>query len=165
MNRWSNCLEADHTSVMTPTGPYPGAPRGPGPPLPMLYAVEELRVGLRGVKTKMEFKMVNSIKKAFKCEICNSLYTTKANLERHSLSVHEGKKPFKCEICGKCFTQMITFKKHNASIHKGEKLFKCDICDKKFYQKVHMKEHVLSVHEGNKPFKCDLCDYKFSRNS
>ena len=38
-------------------------------------------------------------KKSFKCEICGSNFTRKANLEKHSSSVHEGKKPFKCDNC------------------------------------------------------------------
>jgi uncharacterized Zn-finger protein len=68
--------------------------------------------------------MENSIKKHFKCEICNSVLTTKGSLERHSLSVHEGKKPFRCHVCGKSFSEQKKFKEHYTIIHEGKKPFK-----------------------------------------
>ena len=49
--------------------------------------------------SQKQFKMENSVKKPFQCEIYDSHFTREANLERHSLSVHERKMPFTCEIC------------------------------------------------------------------
>ena len=65
--------------------------------------------------------MEKSIKKFFNCEICNSGFTTKSNLKKHSLSVHEEKKPFKCDICDYNFSQKSNMKSHIASVHEEKK--------------------------------------------
>ena len=41
--------------------------------------------------------------KPYKCDHCDSSFTTKQNLNIHTSAVHEGKKPFGCTICDKKF--------------------------------------------------------------
>ena len=79
--------------------------------------------------------METSIRKSFKCEICDSIFKVKAYLKRHSLSVHERKMPFKCDICDySCFGKS-DMNRHIESVHERKRSFKCDICDYESYQK------------------------------
>jgi hypothetical protein len=35
------------------------------------------------------------------CPLCLKLFSQRANLQKHILTVHEGRKDFECEFCGK----------------------------------------------------------------
>ena len=56
--------------------------------------------------------------------------------EEKMVSVHEGKNAFKCEICEKIFSQKGNMNKHIALIHEGKNAFKCEMCEKAFLQRV-----------------------------
>ena len=57
------------------------------------------------------------------------------NLKKHIRSVHEGLKPFKCDICISLFASKAKLKSHVASVHYKEKPFKCDFCEANFSNK------------------------------
>ena len=99
----------------------------------------------------------------FKCDVCDSIFKTKQNLERHVASVHEGRKPFKCDFCNANFAHKHQLKRHVASVHENKKPFKCDSCDASFARKDKLNGHIASVHEKTKPFKCDFCDTSFAQ--
>ena len=42
---------------------------------------------------------VHDVKKDFKCDICETTFNKKNNLNVHVATVHEGKKPFECDRC------------------------------------------------------------------
>ena len=64
--------------------------------------------------------MVNVLKKSFMCEICESHFKQRSNLNRHISSVHEGNKAFKCKICDYSCSEKSDLKIHVASAHEGK---------------------------------------------
>ena len=59
-------------------------------------------------------------------------------------------KPYKCNVCDTTFTSKNALKGHTHFVHEGLKPFKCDICDSKFPTKVVLKEHIETVHGRNR---------------
>ena len=68
------------------------------------------------------------------------------------MSIHERKKPFKCDISETKFTQKSNLNTHIATVHEEMKPFKCDTCEAKFTQKSKLNTHVATVHEEMKPY-------------
>ncbi|XP_029341231.1 zinc finger protein 525-like [Acyrthosiphon pisum] len=102
-----------------------------------------------------------------KCNICDKLYNSKANLTRH-VKIHtreESEEPEKksiCAYCNKSYTK--SYLKTHTKIHTGQNLHNCDICNKKYCLKSTLTYH-KRTHTGVKPYKCDICDSKFSQSS
>ncbi|KAJ4448812.1 hypothetical protein ANN_00203 [Periplaneta americana] len=107
-----------------------------------------------------EHRLVHSVQKPFKCEICQKSFTRLQQLRRHAVS-HKIDKPFKCDICEKNFGHQLELKKH-ALTHTEDKPFKCNLCDKSFTRIDNLRTHA-TTHTGLKPFKCDMCDMSFAR--
>ena len=51
----------------------------------------------------MSKKLIDTEEKSHKCNICDTLFKQKSNLNRHKM-MHTGEKSFKCNICEKLFT-------------------------------------------------------------
>ena len=58
-------------------------------------------------------------KKPYKCDLCNSEYKRKDDLEKHKMIIHEGKKPFQCHICSAKFVHKTTLKNHIQNFHES----------------------------------------------
>ena len=58
------------------------------------------------------------IVKSHKCDFCDHTYTSKANLTKHHLRIHEdnGEKP-KCTLCGKTFKSQPNLKIHISDVN------------------------------------------------
>ena len=52
-------------------------------------------------------------------------------MKKHAATVHEGKKAFKCDICKTDFTSKHDMKGHIKTFHEENKPFKCEILEKK----------------------------------
>ena len=91
-------------------------------------------------KSKNQFKMENSVKKPFQCEICDSHFTREANSERHSLSVHERKMPFTCEICDYSCSQKSHLKHQNLLAASEAGCWKLKGYYTGFSNYIHMKQ-------------------------
>lgn len=100
------------------------------------------------------------VKKTFVCPVCNKIFASKSNLERHGV-VHSDVKPFQCVECKKMFSRRVHLERHKF-LHMDQKPFNCEICKKGFTQKTHMLKHQY-VHTGVKPFPCNLCEKTFAR--
>lgn len=54
--------------------------------------------------------------KAFKCNVCNSSFTTNGSLNRHMV-IHLNTKPFRCSVCAECFRTVPLRRKHMKLYH------------------------------------------------
>ncbi|KAF9818381.1 hypothetical protein SFRURICE_017803 [Spodoptera frugiperda] len=102
----------------------------------------------------------NNIKdRPYKCDICETSFSEKCNLNNH-IRTHTGEKPYKCDICKRSYSVKCNLDRH-IRIHTGEKPHKCDICESRFIQKGNLDNHIRT-HTGEKPYKCDICESSFS---
>ena len=95
----------------------------------------------------------------FHCDKCDKIFYNKANLKRHSQSVHEGVR-FTCEQCPASFSFHDALRSHMKHIHGGLR-FACSECPKVFSYKNNLQNHVKAIHKGIQ-FECELCSKKFS---
>ena len=100
-------------------------------------------------------------KKHFQCNICESRFSQKSNLNTHVRSVHEKISSFKCIICETSFTAKASLNSHLRSVHDQQKPFKCNTCDSSFARKDNLKTHIQSVHEKN-TIRCNICGSNFT---
>lgn len=114
------------------------------------------------VVTKAATKVERSppVKKTFICPVCNKLFASKSNLERHGV-VHCDVKPFQCVECKRMFSRKVHLERHKF-LHMEHKPFNCEICKKGFTQKTHLAKHQY-IHTGVKPFPCTACEKTFAR--
>ena len=63
--------------------------------------------------------------KIFQCEICEELFNSKGDLNRHLLVVHTVDKPYVCTVCGKSFPYKSVLKIH-FRIHTGKQPNECE---------------------------------------
>ena len=65
------------------------------------------------LKAKKELKGI----KRFKCNKCEIEFLLKANLKKHTISVHERTKPFECNICNYKAARSDQLKRHIQFVH------------------------------------------------
>ncbi|XP_034480733.1 zinc finger protein 260-like [Drosophila innubila] len=96
------------------------------------------------------------------CHHCNSRFSWKSQLIRHSLA-HTDERPFECPHCPLRFKTNKVLKAH-IRIHTGECPYKCHLCSAKFKRIDERNKHVLS-HTGERPYKCSHCSKGFKSRS
>ena len=69
-------------------------------------------------------------------------------MEKHVSAIHEECRPFKCEICETKFTSIYKLKADLSSIHGGEKTFKCLRFDSEFAHKNHRQRYAVVSDKG-----------------
>jgi len=109
-----------------------------------------------------------ALKHEFVCALCDCKQTSKANMEKHALEVHQ-------------LSELVKFN----SIIKNPRPYLCDLCGKgfisafalRFHIKQHSKKPLLFETHGNgfpefhglrtaePPFVCDVCQRSFSQKS
>lgn len=100
-------------------------------------------------------RCIHEGKKNFSCEICNTKFATKYNLEQHLIrhiknpeskvtqvikDTSNQNRPFKCELCNSYFKTIASMRQHKA-IHTDIRPFKCQVCGKAFRRNDHLKGH------------------------
>ena len=98
-------------------------------------------------------------KRPYKCDLCDSAFNTKDELEKHQTKVHEGKKPFQCSICSTCFMTKSILINHIITIHEKLIKYKCNICDSDYKTKDELEKHCTIIHNGS--FQCYICNASF----
>lgn len=98
----------------------------------------------------------------YKCPQCNKGFKQPCHLNQH-LRTHTDERPFPCEVCHKSFKQACQLKQH-MRLHTGEKPYHCSQCSRAFKQASQLNQHVR-LHTGEKPYKCNHCDKTFTQAS
>ena len=99
------------------------------------------------------------VKKLYKCDTCNKIYTWKYELSRH-MNMHTKEKWYCCNVCNKQFYLKHSFTKH-MNIHTKEKVYTCDICNKTFTDSSSFRRH-HNIHTKKKVYTCTECDREFT---
>lgn len=97
-----------------------------------------------------------------KCPQCHKGFKQPCHLNQH-LRTHTDERPFPCEVCNKSFKQACQLKQH-MRLHTGEKPYRCSQCSRAFKQASQLNQHVR-LHTGEKPYKCNHCDKTFTQAS
>jgi KRAB domain-containing zinc finger protein len=113
-------------------------------------------------------------KKKFKCNQCESSFTTTTSLWNHKHMHAEGPDPFVCDICGKSFKKPLEFKQHLKLHGESKKINKrkgaarrdCVYCGKNCFQGRSHRFHLLQQHRDeylkDQPYLCEVCIRPFA---
>lgn len=93
-----------------------------------------------------------------RCDMCSSVFKSRARLSRHKYRVHSGIK-FDCETCGKSLSSKFSLQVHER-IHSGDKPFQCPDCEKSFRIKTLLEYHCHKEHLKIS-FNCQMCEASF----
>lgn len=104
-----------------------------------------------------------------KCEICEQIFSSEINLERHVNIEHNEAKIYQCHVCKKACKHNGNLKKHIALVHENEssiisKDFMCEFCEIVFKTKDRLNFHVRNEHKQVDK-KCDICDKEFANTA
>jgi len=89
------------------------------------------------------------------CEICNSIFIDKKELENHMLKYHS-KKCYVCEECKEPFTDVSLYEQHKCRDAK-DRLFKCHLCNQQFERQLNWSRHIEYAHPNAEKFHCRIC--------
>jgi len=94
------------------------------------------------------------------CSYCNYTSTTRANIKKHEIAVHEDpdRRDFSCDKCTKKFKTSSNLYEH-MRVHNPDYRHSCPICKKEFKSMVGYNQH-LRLHSGDL-FSCGVCGEKF----
>jgi len=94
------------------------------------------------------------------CSYCNYTSTTRANIKKHEIAVHEDpdRRDFSCDKCAKKFKTSSNLYEH-LRVHDPDYRHPCPICKKEFKSMVGYNQH-LRMHSGDL-FACGACGEKF----
>nr|CAI5869090.1 unnamed protein product [Callosobruchus analis] len=93
-----------------------------------------------------------------KCHVCQKSYSTRTSLKNH-LATHSDIRSFQCDVCAKMFKTNRRLYVHKFC-HATEEKYQCEICLQKFKVKQYLKYHMIK-HSTVKPFECDICKKRF----
>ena len=77
-----------------------------------------------------------------KCDLCQMKFTTKGNLNKHVISVHEKNyRPNPCRVCQKSFKKRTLLTLHIREEHDLNE-FQCHICRMEFNHQTNLHGHI-----------------------
>ncbi|CAG9788765.1 unnamed protein product [Diatraea saccharalis] len=101
---------------------------------------------------------------AFRCELCNRAYSSRALLLRHRALAHTDIRKYPCENCPKVFTDPSNLQRHIRAQHVGARSHACPECGKTFATSSGLKQHT-HIHSSVKPFQCKVCFKSYTQFS
>ena len=145
----------------------------------LIYCSKRYRVVRDLIKTYLFADHDKEKEEPYICDICNSSFSKKNNLDAHVATIHDSKKEQNsteevddrnkyehvCFICNAKFSDSNGIKRHIQSVHEKKRPHICDICNKGFTRESEVRIHKEAVHEGKKPHVCDFCNKSFSRKN
>ncbi|MCP9262380.1 Zinc finger protein [Dirofilaria immitis] len=110
--------------------------------------------------------------KQYLCDICDSAFTLKHNIQTHLLLYHPNNQAYtkrrrgrryRCLKCNTLFRTFDAVQKHQKRQHQVRIRPKCETCQKEFPTASLLREHVAVIHLNLRPFKCTKCSAVFGR--
>ena len=115
--------------------------------------------------------------KKFNCDYCDSTFTEKRNLIRHTKIHMENWELLKCPECPEKFMREDNRERHMQKVHKYIEVnknthfrlprdirkYSCDDCDMSFKTKYQCQRHNETIHAKDQYFNCKFCHKQFSR--
>ena len=77
---------------------------------------------------------------------CDFTCSQKQNLLHHIRCVHEKLKLHTCQECSATFLSKAHLQEHENSVHDGIK-YKCEVCNKFISTKSHLRRHMRDMHD------------------
>ena len=90
-------------------------------------------------------------KKNYSCNLCDSSFYKKCELERHFKFYHD----VKCKFCESKFDSNIKLNNHIKTVHEEKKGYFCVICAKRFELKGNMNKHFRVTHKNKSSIKVE----------
>lgn len=99
------------------------------------------------------------------CDICHVSFSKRANLVRHTKTVHNNVKPFECKTCRSRFGLKADLHRHVRNIHE-KRAYCCRACGRSYAEQEELDFHYRVTHEKDmRPFECGQCGMRFGRRS
>ena len=115
----------------------------------------------------MPLSNVPTKNRQYKCNRCDTGFTTPGNLKRHILNIHLqdetlslDKQLKSCKYCNKNYSRQDYLTQHIRTLHERKVKHCCEHCGKTFTQKGSLTRHVSSVHMKVKEYCCKHCEYQ-----
>lgn len=106
-------------------------------------------------------RALSAIFKARKCLDCNLVFRRPDAYRAHIRQTHPWR--FLCAQCSSSFTSRCDMEKHEMIVHQGIRPWRCNQCDLAFGQKHHLGRHILAVHKKERPYRCVMYPMRFGR--
>ncbi|XP_069132941.1 hypermethylated in cancer 2 protein-like isoform X34 [Argopecten irradians] len=100
------------------------------------------------------------------CQICNQLFSTRQELNRHITETHALKRlayaqsKIQCEECGKLYETMSGKNRHFLRDHSNASCKICEICNKRCENMSALRVH-MARHSNHRPFQCSVCGQSY----
>ena len=89
---------------------------------------------------------IHQKKNEFKCSICLKVLGAKATFKRNIAQTNE--KPFRCSFCSARFSSKIEINRHFVRVHERKKKNQCPNCPARFEYRGELNNHLNLVHGG-----------------
>lgn len=109
----------------------------------------------KSITTNNKIKV--QVTKQFQCKVCEKVFGSNSNYERHFLGQHSGTKAFKCKDCNYSFSYKDSLNRHFnlAKSEEGGIPLQCSNCEKKFTNSRCLSCHLSLVHNVHiLPLQC-----------
>ncbi|XP_073811816.1 uncharacterized protein [Musca autumnalis] len=111
--------------------------------------------------------------KPHKCDMCESSFNRRYDLNRHIQAIHLNPNPktpgrrkneetcFLCPHCGQSYSTKRKLRNHLIT-HSEDRPYSCGVCGKAFKSVRSVKDHQLT-HSDIRPYTCSICEKSFKR--
>ena len=109
-------------------------------------------------------KKIRTVKKVFRCSLCDFFSFNRDNTEQH-IKIHNEPQNTKLYYCATCkySTRVKPYFDKHRKLHSNTivRPFKCSYCPYQGRFRSHTRAHEMRHHTGEKPYVCSLCDRGF----
>ncbi|XP_058828891.1 zinc finger and BTB domain-containing protein 14-like isoform X2 [Topomyia yanbarensis] len=95
------------------------------------------------------------------CSLCEEMFRTQTEVEKHAVKVHSARISFDCHECGLGFKHKLLLSQHLLT-HSVERNYNCEQCERSFKTANHLRRHIRTVHTEVR-YTCDHCQMSYGR--